>query len=543
MPRQHQQYSVDGFTLRRRSSPNVSNESKSGLTKPAVPGQFLRPTTAGLTRHGESAPDTLPRPQLTTPKEEVGSGLQASSEKGALRRSDIDQSLRDVDTEPQKDTKRGKKKFRRARVKKRWIALGIGLILLAVAGYFVVKFILASSNIFSGNVFDLLGSGAQLKQDSNGRTNILVFGTSEDDAGHAGAELTDSIMVLSLDQTKKTAAMVSMPRDLWVDYGKACASGYSGKINVVYMCGATNGDVTAGAQALQEKVGEVFGLDVQYFAKVNYTVVRELTTALGGVTVTVESSDSRGIYDVNTKLRLPNGPATLQGEQALAFVRARGDGGGYGFEGSNFAREKNQQKMIVAIRDKALSLGTLSNPVAVNGMLDALGNNITTSFSAAEIKTLTKLAQDISSDKVTSISLVDKDNPVVTTGSYNGQSIVRPIAGLTDYSKVAAYIAQKMNGDVFNGESPTVEILNASNTAGVAAKKQTLLANAGFSDITIGDSTRTITSSVVWYDMTQGAKPKSQAKLASLLGKQPDGTTLPGDIHSTADFVVLLGDE
>lgn len=552
MAKQQQKYGIDGLILRRRASGSVSKEDKSGLARPALPSQFLRSSSdAILTRSSDSAPtDRLPRPQLDQANAAQHRLQTNPNQKPVISRSEIDESLRSVDEEAVSEKKSRRAKFKKpfrktggAKGRKKWLFLAIGLVILGFLGHFLVKFILAGSNIFSGNLFDLFGSGVELKKDKYGRSNILIFGTSEDDKGHAGAELTDSIMVLSIDQEKKTAAMVSMPRDFWVDYGKACMSGYSGKINVVYMCHSEDSNKAEGAKALQEKVGEVFGMDIQYYTKINYTVVRELTTALGGVTVDINSSDPRGIYDYNTKLRLPNGPATLQGEQALAFVRARGDGGGYGFEGSNFAREQNQQKMLVAIRNKALSFGALSNPLTVNNMLDALGNNIQTNFSAGEIKTLVKLAEQISGDKVKSISLVDKKNPVVTTGSYGGQSIVRPIAGISDYSKIQSYIRQQLSGGAFDNESPSVEILNASNTAGLAAKKKTKLEEAGFNDITIGDSPTTISKSVMWYDTTKGGKPKAQAKLASVLGKQPSGATLPEGVYSDADFVILLGNE
>jgi LCP family protein required for cell wall assembly len=391
-------------------------------------------------------------------------------------------------------------------------------------------------------------AGQALKEDKYGRTNILVFGTSEDDAGHSGAALTDSMMVISLDQDKKVASMVSMPRDLWVKYDTDCEFGYEGKINVVYECaGAVDGDlnnidVATGAQALQNKIGEVFGMDVQYYVKVNYSVVRDVTTALDGVTVNVEAAgDSEGIYDSNTKLKLPNGPATLKGEEALAFVRARGEGAGsYGLNG-NFSREVNQQKMVVAIRDKALSAGTLSNPVAVDGLINSLGNNIRTNFVAAEIKTLVNLAKDIPSDGIKSISLVATDNPMVTTGPYKGQSIVRPIAGVMDYSEIQAYIREQIDGGSVASEKATIEVLNGSQTVGAAATKQTELSQAGFLNISIGDSSYTPDSSLVWYDRSEGKKPKTTEQLAATLGKASAGSELPSGVQSDADFVIILG--
>lgn len=521
--------SIDGFTLKRQTSDSGGLQRKT-VDGYEVPKQFMRsPSERIQVAASDERSEILPRPEI----------VQATG----LRRADIDESLRAVDTEPVSKKKRRKHKHTKWYRRKSVIASGVAVLLLIGGGvFFVGKLMSLSSRVFSGgNVLDLFASNVELKKDENGRTNIMLFGTSEDDAGHAGAELTDSIMVLSIDKTNKSAAMVSMPRDMWVDYGQACVAGYSGKINALYQCYAENGDVAAGANALKDTVGEVFGLDIQYYVKVNYTVVRELTTALGGVTVTVESTDPRGLYDINTKLKLPNGPATLQGEQALAFVRARGDGGGYGFEGSNFVREQNQQKMIVAIRDKALSLGTLSNPAKVLSILDALGDNIRTNFSTAEVKSLASMGKDIAN--VTHINLNDDEKRVVTTGSYNGQSIVKPVAGIGIYSGIQSYISAQLNGGSVETEDATVEVLNGSGKVGAAAAKQTELTGAGLVNITVGDTSYTTKASVVWYDTTGGKMPKTQAKLASVLGKKAAGTTLPSGVLSNADFVIILGAE
>lgn len=515
---------VDGFVVRRR----IADNGGTAQNHPIRPG--LRVATSLVDPKKPESNTVAPVAKSEKPIERNDS----------LTRSEIDDSLNAVESEQQP-----KKKIRRYRRKpnKKIIGVLVSLIVLGAAGYFVAKFILASGRVFSGNVFDLLGSGTQLKQDEKGWTNILVFGTSEDDPNHAGAALTDSIMMLSIHQEDKKVAMASVPRDLWVDYGRACMAGYSGKINALYSCGVDGGGESEGASLLEQKVGEVFGLSMHYYTKVNYSVVRDLTTSLGGVVVTVNSDDPRGIYDYNTKLKLPNGQSTLQGEQALAFVRARGDGGGYGFAGSNFVREKNQQAMILAIRDKALSAGTLANPVAWNGIMDAMGNNIRSNFSAAEIKTLVNLAQEVKQENITQISLVEKGHTVVTTGSMNGASIVRPVAGIKDYSEIQKYIARQMGGgDDKYGESATIEVLNASTRMGIAGRQQTKLEEAGFADVSSGDTSYMASSAIQLYDRTVGKKPKTLAGLEENLGVKSLGSTLPSGVQSDADFVILLGD-
>ncbi len=523
-----QQPSLDGFILRRHrpSTPN----SKSGLVRPTIPQQFLRSNETAAARPGPaSRSEVSPSPQLRR------------GERQGLSRSEIDASLSAVD----ETVKRKVSKRSRSKVTKKIVVTMCVLVLCLGVGFFAFKALMAASRVVSGNVFDLLGKGVELKKDANGRTNILLFGTSEDDPGHAGAELTDSILVLSINKADKTAAMVSMPRDMWVNYdlSPCCWTGCSGKINALYQCNATNGDVAKGANALKDKVGEVFGLDVQYYVKVNYAVVRQLTTALGGVTVTIEGDPSfggtKGIYDSNMGklLKLPNGPATLQGEQALAFVRARGEGyGSYGLNG-NFSREQNQQKMIIAIRDKALNIGTLSNPVALISLMDALGDNVRTNFTTAEVKTLASLGKDISGDKVQHVELNSTEKPVVTTGMYSGQSIVRPIAGLSDFSDIQKYIKGKLSGD----EDATIVVLNASGRVGVASQEAEVLTGAGFSDVTTDNTAYRLTTALAWYDLSGGKKTKTRSKLVKQLGVDAVGTKLPVGVQATADFVILVG--
>lgn len=525
MKQKHSQ-SIDGFGLRRRG-PQRPASDRLPTDNLEVPGKFLNHDKR------QSGGRSLPEP----------TGLMKSS---------LDESLRSIDQEDA-PKKRRRSPFRRiGRISKKKVFIALVLILVAAGGYFAIKTWIASGNIFSGNIFALLGDGTPLKADENGRSNILVFGTSEDDKDHDGAALTDSIMVLSVHQEKKNAYMVSVPRDLWVEYQQPCLSGYEGKINVVYECYSSGGkEVKKGAEALQRQVGETLGLDIHYYAKLNYTAVKDLVDAVGGVTVEIDSDDPRGILDRNFDwkcnyacyyVKWPNGPAKLNGEQALALARARNAAGGYGLGGGNFDREKYQQKIMVALRDKADDAGTLANPVAVNGIIDALGNNVRTSFDAGEVKTLIKLAGAIESKNIKSINLIDEKEPVLTTGNYYGQSIVQPLLGIYDFSQVHQYVARKMTSSGLAAEGAVIEVLNGSDRVGVAGKKANELADAGFIGVTTGDTpTNNQYEAVQWYDLSDGAMPKSAEKLKKTLGMGPAGSALPSGVYSDADFVIILG--
>ncbi len=537
---QRRNRSIDGFVVR---SGDDSGAPRLDMSKPAVPGQFLRRPEPG--KRQQLRPDTLPEPTVESKPVEYDAPF--------LERSEITQSLEAVDYDDQKRQK--KRRFGVPRVSKKKIALFIVVAILLFAGFFGYKLLTTSGKLFSGNIFDLLGNGVTLKADANGRTNILVFGTSEDDPSHvdAGANLTDSIMIVSVDQKNKNAVMISVPRDLWVKYGEACLSGYEGKINVVYECGSDDGkDEPGGAKKLMEIVGESFGLDIQYYTHVNYTVVRDTVNAVGGVTVDIDSDDPRGILDRNFDwacnmqcyyVKWPNGPANLNGDQALALARARNAAGGYGLSRGNFDREQYQQKIIVALKDKAASAGTLANPLKVTGIMDALGNNVRTSFSAGEVKTLIKLAGEIPSASIKRVSLVETGKEVLKTAQISGQSAVQPVQGTYDFSEVKRFIASKLNvsTDAESGNA-SIAVLNGSDKGGVAGKKAAELEAAGFTDVTTGDTdTKAEYGNYVWYDLSGGSQQKALQKLTSILGKSPSGTVLPSGVQSSADFVIIMG--
>lgn len=439
----------------------------------------------------------------------------------------------------------------------KWSAISLAVIGLAIGGYFIYKLISAGGQIFKGNLVNAVFAPAkELAKDENGRSNVLIFGTSEDDPGHDGADLTDSMMIISANQENKDAFLISIPRDLYVDYGRACPAGYQGKINALYSCVKDMGEEAA-QEVLRKKIGEVFGLDVQYSAHVNYTVLREAVDAVGGITVTIDSSDPRGIMDRNFdwdcpngpytcyNVRYPNGPANLNGKQALYLARARGASGvTYGLPQANFDREKYQQAILVALKDKAVSAGTLANPVAVNNLLDTLGKNVRTNFNADEVKTIVDLAQKVDTANISSLQLNDPENLLVTTGNVNGQSVVRPVKGLYNYSGIHEAVRTYASSDKSLLEGAIVDVFNASGVPGVATTKSNQLKDEGITVGTVANAPESLnTEPLQLYDLSDGKKPATRQKLEKLLGVTAKVEPAGGitGITSSADFVVIIG--
>lgn len=531
---------TDGFVIRPRASGSMPGRPT--LDSQRLPDQFLV--------------DPAKRKQVDGPGAEGRSIITASD---VAHKDKLDLNGLDIDDKKQPQVKDKKSKVKRKwPVKKivKWALIALAVIALAVGGYFAYKFFATGSKVFQGNLVNaVFAPPKQLKMDENGRTNVIVFGTSEDDPGHDGADLTDSMMLISADQEKKEAFLVSIPRDLYVEYGRACPAGFSGKINALYSCvyGETE-DENAAQEAVRAKIGEVFGLDVQYAAHINYTVLREAVDAVGGITVNIESDDPDGIMDRNFdwdcpnglyscyNVKYPNGPASLNGKQALYLARARGASGDtYGLAQANFDREGYQRKILVALLEKAVSAGTLSNPVAISQLLETLGNNVRTNFDAEEIKTLVKVAQETNPANIASLVLNNPDSPLVITGNADGQSIVRPAAGLYDYGGLHEAVLAYATGDFASLEKAAIDVLNASEQAGVAQVKADEIRASKLLVNLVGNAPDALnTEAIQVYDLSGGKMPGTRKKLESLFGVTvKDGT--PAGVSSYADFVVIVG--
>lgn len=553
MQRNH--ISTDGFILRRRAQQARINQRPTlDSVRGQVPSQYLidptkqspqQSATAGaprLVRPGNTANASLALPQPT--RQQVPMNLNLD-----------DQDRNAGPVKPKRFGKGGKGRFKKMLTKKNLKRAGLVLLVLLVvaAGYFGWKILMTSGKVFKGNpISGIFNQAKPLKADANGQSNILLFGTSEDDPQHPGGDLTDSIMIASVNQKRKDAYIVSIPRDLHVTYGRACMSGYAGKVNALYQCVKDKSGEEAGAAALRQKVGEIFGIDVQYSAHLNYTVLRQAVDAVGGITVNIQGDDPRGILDRNFdwdcpkgpytcyNVKYPNGPANLNGRQALFLARARGDvPPTYGLSRSNPDRQDNQRKIFLALKDKAVSAGVLTNPVKVNGLLDAVGNNLRTNFDTEEIKTLVSLGKTVPSSSITNWSLEDEARPLATANCFSGD--VCPNKGPTDFSAIQKIAQALATGDTAALEDAKVDVLNASGVAGLAQIKATELAAK---NITIGQVDSAPTSlgpqPVQFYDMTGGKKPGTLKKLQTLLGVKVSSGK-PAGVSTNSDFVIIMG--
>jgi LCP family protein required for cell wall assembly len=439
---------------------------------------------------------------------------------------------------------------RRKKITRRVIAVLI-LILILLGAFLGWKFLRATSKVFDGNVLGFFDS-TKLKGEEDGRVNILLAGTSEDDADHGGADLTDSIMLVSIDTKNNTGFTVSIHRDLWVKYGERCSSGYEGKINVAYQCGndvnfKEDGYAEGGMGLLQKIVSTNFGVPIQYYGKINYTAFKDAVDAVGGITLNIDSEDPRGIYDPNIQpkdggpVRLKNGPQQLDGKLALALARSRNVKGGYGMSRGDFDRTTYQRAMLIALKDKALSAGVISNPAKLGSLLDAAGDNVQTNFKSNEIRRLYEISKLVKNDKIQSIDLASSENMLVTTGMVGPQSVVKPTAGVNNFSAIKLYFKKLTSTDPVAREGASVVVLNASGTVGLAQKRSDELAMKGISTVGIGNTTARSANVIV--DLSSGKMPGTKSLLEKSFNVKATTNVAeyPEAKNYKADFVIILG--
>lgn len=397
----------------------------------------------------------------------------------------------------------------------------------------------ALRSMFSDGTGDLLklfsnNQSQKLKGELSGRTNILLLGIG--DEGHSGATLSDTLIIASIDARTKNVALFSIPRDLYV---RIPGYGYN-KINAAHAFGERDKIDGGGPGLAKRTLEEVLGITIHYYVRVDFSGLEKIVDSLGGVTVDVENSFCDYNYPVERKgdtrkVCFQKGIQLMNGTRALQFARSRH---ALGEEGSDFARSKRQQKLLLAIKEKALSINTVFNPKKSVEFLEALGSHIKTDFTPVELPRLYELSKNIDSSKViiknfdnsTEGLLISESNP---TAGY----ILKPRAG--NFKEIQEVVRNIFSTIFIKEENARLSVLNGTyvsslaNTVGQNLKKQ------GYNVVFMGNAKSKNHIKTLIFDYTQGKKPETRASLEKEFGviAQSASTTE----NEGYDFKIIIG--
>ena len=266
------------------------------------------------------------------------------------------------------------------------------------------------SGLTPGTIIGLLfNAGAQLKQ-LEGRTNIALLGTAG--GTNAGADLTDTILIVSFHHDRKTLSLISLPRDIWSDTLKD-------KINSAYHYGE---EKKKGGGLIISKViiEDIVGLPIHYAVLVDFFGFQEVIDLVGGVTITVPQAFDDPEFPVPGReedlcggdpkltcrfepLHFDAGTQTMDGARALKYVRSRQ---ALGDEGSDFARARRQQEVLLALKQK-LTSPAVWVPGRAGKLLRAFEKATESDMKVGELATVGKLLAGVKEDHIVRISLED----------------------------------------------------------------------------------------------------------------------------------------
>lgn len=384
-----------------------------------------------------------------------------------------------------------------------------------------------------------------LNGEGRGRVNVLLLGRGG--GTHDGPDLTDTMMIASIDPVNHTSTLLSIPRDLWVNVpnlgamkiNAAWESGefkYLGKISP----GSTNSQaIKAGFDVVDQTVEGVFGITVDYNLMVDFQAFRQAVDTVGGVNINVPTDlvdPTMAWENANNPILAKAGPQVFDGTHALTYVRSRETT-------SDFARAERQRSILLALKGKVVSVGTLSNPLKISGLLNNFGNNVQTDLSIKNANRLYDIMKNIGDTNVASLGLADGTNQYVSGGNINGQAVVLPKAGLFKYDAIQQYVRFQLKDPYIVKENARIMVLNGSTTPGLATTKANELKSYGYNVTFVGNTPHTGWTASTLVDLTHSNKYTKnylEQRFNQKASTNLADTTIP---TNGADFVIIVGSD
>jgi LCP family protein required for cell wall assembly len=408
----------------------------------------------------------------------------------------------------------------------------LSLLIIVASGVAWAEFRNFSASVPRGDPVPGLAAG---EDDPDGSDQDILLIGNDTRAGATAAELralhsghdkstanADTMMVLHVPDGGGRATLVSFPRDSWVSipgYGK-------GKINAAYPDGYHAAQVQGRSEKDAESAGIIStirtihaltGLHIDHYMQVNLLGFYRISEAIGGVPVCLKAAQNKttdrdAFGSGYSGIDLPKGVSVIKGEQALAFVRQR-----HGLPHGDLDRIKRQQYFLRAAFQKVTSAGTLLNPFKMQHLLTAVGGSLLTD-PKLDLLSLARQFESLTSGKITFATIPN-----------NGSQLIYPDGvetSIVDVNRAAmpAFINQlEGKGDpafasatAADPASVTVDVLNGTDTARLAARNAAALRGFGFRVNTVDSTPSTTPTTAIEYRAGQEAQAKAVLKVVPL---------------------------
>lgn len=366
----------------------------------------------------------------------------------------------------------------------------------------------AAPTLLTKNINEL--NTQMVSKDGDTRINIVIAGIGG--KGHKGGSLTDSLQVLSIDPFNNKAAVASLPRDFYLTLNNKT----SAKLNTVYQTGDAQGG--KGGALLKDEIGKILDLKIHYFINIDFAGFEQLIDSLGGVTINVDKAINDPFYpdealEGYAPFHINAGKQLMNGKTALKYARSRKTT-------SDFDRSRRQQQLIVAVKDKALSLGVLAKPAKISEIVKIIGSHIKTDIQLNEMQELAKRYKEIQSDNIES-KVIDnsKNGPLIDSSQFGSYGLI-PKLGLNKFNEVQNFTHAIMPDPKITSEKAIIEVKYIKSRAEEAKKIIDKLTSYGYT-VTDGDVVKNLSTATDSLVARTTAKPFTSTYLTKRYPKFP----------------------
>jgi len=379
--------------------------------------------------------------------------------------------------------------------------------------------------------------------DGKSRVNILLMGLDYRDWQAGDTPRTDTMILLTLDPSTATAGMLSIPRDLWVQVENFGSDNGYNKINTAYYYGELYHLPGGGPALAMQTVENLLGVPIDYYVQLDFDAFVKIIDDIGGVIVT-PSADTKvePIGNPNAQQVLKAGtPYRLDGELALSYARDR-----YSTSGSDFDRSKRQQDVIMAVKNRILSLKELpALLVKAPAIYQDIQSGVHTNLTFDQALALAQIALQIDPGKIIRTAIGPEQ---LTQGvSPEGLDIYLPIPDkvreVTDSIFATGGVTAPMavasdQQSAMQSEAARIVVENGTATSGLADQTATYLKQNGLNVIQTANADQQYADSRIYL---YNSKPYTLAYLTNLFGISSSNIYNVYDPTQPYDIVVIAG--
>ena len=356
------------------------------------------------------------------------------------------------------------------------------------------------------------------------RINVVLMGLDQrpEERATGVPTRTDTMILLSVDPVNKSAAMISFPRDLWLQIPGLGEE----RLNAAYRFGELRAGEGGGPAMVARTIEQNFGIQAPYYATVDFGGFQEIVNTLDGLVLDVPRPVKDDEYPTENygmeRIYFAPGPQLMDGPTALKYARTR-------HADSDFGRMVRQQQVMLAIRDRALRLNMLPR---IPALLDQGVRAVHTNFTPTELLSLAKLANEVDTAALGTLVV---DNQLITPRTGVGGSVLL----IPKTPEIRRAIDRTFADPRLAREGGRVEVVSSQARAQVAQQVADRLAGEG-----LQVSRRTSTSPAetqATIVATFSDKPRTLAVTLSSLGLSPDLVQEGSAADAPADVRVVVG--